>query len=629
MASAKAGGWGCGALRRGAAAGLFLALAFTAVPARAGDNAAFVSYSGVPPRMEPGGKATVTVRMLNTGTTTWRTSVVEETSGGTKTTTRTSFSLDSVGDDWGVKGVPVTGSVAPNAPRDFRFTITAPSKRGSYTFRWRMARNTFVTERPIIPAKPGEGFGARTDAMTILVGPDESPSFKGTVDDQEWLTGRPITPVTLPDATGGNGALSYALTCALPPGVTFNETRKRVSGTPRGEWSRKTCAWKVTDVDGDTDTETFRIRAKLPLLILEPTKLGVKEGESKDFTVKLAARPQGDVTVSLSSADAGAADVKPKSLTFRKTDYGRTQTVTVEGKKDDDYADESTTIRLRASGGGYDRVTASLPVTVTDGGTEPPPTLPPVEDQIWPKGQPVSKTLPAAAGGTPPYTYGLSPPLPAGVTRSARTLSGTPANAQDAKTYTYTVTDSKDKEAFREFTIGVAVMVVDPASLKITEGGSGTFDVKLAAKPKDSVVVSVTSRDTGAVSMAAGLTSLTFTETNYSRTQTVTVNGVQDTDASDETTIVDLSASGGGYEGVSATAVVNVDDDEEPAQPGLVVNPASLTIKEGETAEFTVKLATQPTAGVTVSVTSANTGVASVNKGSLTFSRTGSAKRRR
>ncbi len=611
--------------------GLFLALAFTAVPARAGDNAAFVSYSGVPPRLEPGGKATVTVRMLNTGTTTWRTSVVEETSGGTKTTTRTSFSLDSVGDDWGVQGVPVTGSVAPNAPRSFRFTITAPSKRGSYTFQWRMARNTFVTERPIIPAKPGEGFGARTDAMTILVEPDESPSFKGTVDDQEWLTGRAISPVvTLPDAMGGNGALSYALSCALPPGVTFNDTRRRISGTPSREWPRKTCRWKATDVDGDTDTETFTISAKRPVLILEPTKLEVEEGESKTFTVKLAARPQGNVTVSLSSADAEAADVDHTSLTFNTDNYGRTQEVTVEGKQDKDRDNESTNIRLRASGGGYDRVTASLPVAVTDDDTEPPPPeLPPVDDQVWPKGKPVSETLPAATGGTPPYTYGLSPdpPLP-GVTfnPSTRILSGTPTQARDAVDYIYTVTDAKNKEAFRKFTIGVAVLVVSPASLEIAEGGSGTFNVKLAAKPKDSVVVSVTSRDTGAVSMAAGLTSLTFTETNYSRTQTVTVNGVQDTDASDETTIVDLSASGGGYEGVSATAVVNVDDDEEPVQPGLVVNPASLTIKEGETAEFTVKLATQPTAGVTVSVTSANTGVASVNKGSLTFSRTGYGK---
>ncbi len=631
MANVKTGGWGCGALRRGAAAGLFLALAFTAVPARAGDNAAFVSSSGVPPRMERGGKATVTVRMLNTGTTTWRTSVVEETSGGTKTTTRTSFSLDSIGDDWGVKGVPVTGSVAPNAPRSFRFTITAPSKIGSYTFQWRMVRSTVVTERPIIPAKPGEGFGARTDAMTILVEPDESPSFKGTVDDQEWLTGRAISPVvTLPDAMGGNGALSYALSCALPPGVKFNEPRKRISGTPSREWPRKTCTWKVTDVDGDADTETFTISAKRPALILKPTKLEVEEGKSKSFTVKLAARPQGNVTVSLSSADAGAADVDHTSLTFNRDNYGRTQEVTVEGKQDKDRDDESTNIRLRASGGGYDRVTASLPVAVTDDDTEPPPPeLPPVDDQVWPKGKPVSKTLPAATGGSGGLTYSLSPdpPLP-GVTfnPSTRILSGTPTQAQDAKTYTYTVTDSKDEEAFREFTIGVAALVVNPTSLEITEGGSGTFAVKLAAKPKNSVVVSVTSRDTGAVSVARGSTSLTFTEANYSQTQMVTVDGEQDVDASDESTIIDLRARGGGYDGVSATVVVTVNDDEEPAQPGLVVDPASLTIKEGETAEFTVKLATQPTAGVTVSVTSANAGVASVNRGSLTFSRTGYGK---
>ena len=56
--------------RRGKAAGLFLALALAAGAAYGGDNASFVSYAGVPATMKPGAKATVTVRMKNTGTKT-------------------------------------------------------------------------------------------------------------------------------------------------------------------------------------------------------------------------------------------------------------------------------------------------------------------------------------------------------------------------------------------------------------------------------------------------------------------------------------------------------------------------------------------------------------------------------
>ena len=503
-------------------AGLFLALTFTAGAASGGDDAAYVRHVDVPLLMLTGEKKMVTVTMRNTGTTTWRTSVVETTDGATKTTTRTSFSLDSVGDDWGVKGKVVSGSVAPNAPYDFRFQITAPTKAGSYTFRWRMARSTVVTERPIIPAKPGEGFGASTDAITIHVERDTAPVLSGHAKSQKWVRGKAIKPVTLPKATGGNGKLHYALSPDPPAGVTFNDVTRVLSGTPKAE-PAKTYTYTVTDSDSNT---------------------AASDSATQKFTIEVV---------------------------------------------------------------------------------EPPgPTLPPVGNFVWPKGQRVSETLPAATGGSGGYGYELSPKPPAGVTfnQSTRVLSGTPTNAQDATRYTYTVTDSAKATASRTFTIGVAALVVTPTSSTIKEGGSGTFDVKLAAKPTGNVTVSVTSRDSGAVSVAPESASLTFTDTNYSQTQTVRVDGVQDLDASDESTIIDLNASGGGYNGVTATVVVKVDDDEEPVQPALVVAPTSLTIKEGSTGSFTVKLKTQPTAAVTVSVTSANAGVASVEKGSLSFSTT-------
>ncbi len=172
------------AFRRAAVAGLFLVLALTAGAASAGDNSAFVSYSDVPQKMEPGKSAWVTVTMRNTGTTTWATTVVRETTQGTVTTTRTSFRLGAVGHDWDVGAVAVSGSVAPNAPRSFRFRITAPDTPGTYPFQWRMARDTIVIERPRIPASPDWGFGATTPRKMIVVAavpkpppPDTAPSF--------------------------------------------------------------------------------------------------------------------------------------------------------------------------------------------------------------------------------------------------------------------------------------------------------------------------------------------------------------------------------------------------------------------------------------------------------------------
>ena len=264
MMTSRIGGPGCAALRRGAVAGLFFAFALTAGAASGGDNAAFVSYSDVPSTMMPGGTATVTVTMRNTGTTTWKATVETEADDFEQTRTRTTFLLDAVGDGWGVSGVAVSGSVASNATRSFEFTITAPETRGNYTFQWQMSRDTVVTTRPTRP-RTTNSFGAVTTAQTIMVGPDTAPSFDGTIPNQEWLRGSQIEPVTLPGATGGNGTLSYALTsCYLPGGVTYDRARKRISGTPRTAWGPTPCTWKVTDSDdntaaSDADTETFTI----------------------------------------------------------------------------------------------------------------------------------------------------------------------------------------------------------------------------------------------------------------------------------------------------------------------------------------------------------------------------------
>ena len=61
-----------------------------------------------------------------------------------------------------------------------------------------------------------------------------------------------------------------------------------------------------------------------------------------------------------------------------------------------------------------------------------------------------------------------------------------------------------------------------------------------------------------------------------------------------------------------------------PAAPGLVVSPTTLTVAEDGTGSFTVKLATQPTASVTVSVAVAasDVGEATVDMASLTFTTT-------
>ncbi|MCY3968834.1 MAG: hypothetical protein OXG74_02790, partial [Acidobacteria bacterium] len=645
MMTSRMGGPGCVGLRRVTVAGLFLALAFTAGAASAGDNAAFVSYTGVPSAMHPGDTATVTVKMKNTGTTTWESSVVTQTHGSVRTTTRTTYLLKAIGHGWGVNGVAVTGSVAPNASRSFEFTITAPqtTTKRNYAFRWQMSRKTVVTERPTgrpmrTTSTQGTAFGAATPNRTIQVGPDTAPSFGNkTIPNQEWLRGKAIDAVTLPAATGGNGPLSYALSgCYLPGGVTFDRATRRLNGTPRTAWGPTTCTYKVTDADdntaaGDAAELEFTIRVKRPVLTVSPD-LTVTEGDSGTFTVQPSMQPTGTVTVTVSSGDTKVATVSPASLTFTATNYTTAKTVTVTGVKDVDGLDDSTTVRLSASSGGYNNVSASVNVTVDD--SYEPPVVPQSLTVVEGGSTPFTVALATQPTGTVTVSVSSADTEVAGVTESSLTFTRTNYSTPQ----TVNVTGAQDDDASDEnTTVEVAAngggyggesasvkvrvndddergLIVSPSKLTIDEGNTGSFTVALATRPTGAVTVRVSSGDTGVATVSPS--SLTFRTTSYSTPQTVTVTVGRDADASDENTSVNLRASGGDYGGISASVPVMRTD---PDIPVLLVSPSELTVDETDTGSFTVALATRPTGTVTVSVASGDTGAVTVSKSSLTF----------
>ena len=641
MMTSRMDGSGCAALRRGAVAGLFLGLAFTAGAASGGDNAAWVSYSGVPSAMHPGDTATVTVTMSNTGTTTWQTTVVTETDDSTQTTTRTRYSLDAVGHGWGVSGVAVSGSVAPNATRSFEFTITAPETAGSYTFRWRMSRTTVVTDRPIhARSTPGTSFGAATPSQTIQVARDTAPSFGNlTIPDQEWLRGSRIEPVTLPEATGGNGALSYSLACYLPGGMTYDRARKRISGTPRTAWGPTDCTWKVTDSDdntaaSDADTEEFTIWVRRPALVLSTASLTVKEGKDETFTVKLAARPTGNVTVAVTSADEEAAGPDPASLTFTTANYASTQTVTVTGVEENlDFDNESTSIGLSASGGGYNGVSASVAVTVIDNDDDGSPTFgnQTIPDQDWVKDSRITPvTLPKATGGNGTLSYALSCSLPRGIARNSFRISGTPRTVGGPTTCTWSVTDSDgntsasdaDTETFTievvpdtppvfDWTVGNQVWVEGTPvafTLPSATGGNGTLTYALSCSlprgiARNSFRISGTPRTVG------GPTTCTWSVTDSD-------GNTSASDADTETFTIEVVPPD------TPPVFSRPVDDLEWVQ-GTAIAPVTLPGATGGNGDLTYALSPSPPAGVTFSPSTRTlSGTPTATQGAATYTYT-------
>ena len=100
---------------------------------------------------------------------------------------------------------------------------------------------------------------------------------------------------------------------------------------------------------------------------------------------------------------------------------------------------------------------------------------------------------------------------------------------------------------------------------------------------------------------------LTFTASTWGTAQTVTVTAAEDDDAVDDEVTLAHTASGGDYGSVTEDLPVTVADGDTV---GLVVDPVSVTVDEADDpatesiaehkATYTVKLASEPTAEVTV-----------------------------
>ena len=222
------------------------------------------------------------------------------------------------------------------------------------------------------------------------------------------------------------------------------------------------------------------------------------------------------------------------------------------------------------------------------------------------------------------------------VSNRSVTVTGTAANSQAAaNSETMTVTGAS-LTLTDDDTAGLAVSPATTASsrLRTTEsGGTDTFTVKLSSEPTGDVVLGVASSDTteGTVSTS----SLTFTATTWSTAQTVTLTGVDDSPTPSNPnpsagnrpytvtlTVNAMSTADDNYDALASSPVtvyaVNA-DNEYGLDVGTVMGQAT---EAGGTATFTVALVTQPSAAVTVSVSSQDTSEGAASPSSLTFAAT-------
>ena len=378
-------------------------------------------------------------------------------------------------------------------------------------------------------------------------------------------------------------------------------------------------------------------------LMLSATTLDVDEGGQNTYTVKLQTQPTTTVTVTVSSDDTDAATVSGPTLRFTPSNWDTEQTVTVRGVNDGDSDGETVTVTHTASGGEYAGVTETVTVTVDD------------DDTRGITFTPAARTIREGATGTYDVKLNTAPTADVtvaissdntDVTVNKSSLTFTTVNY--ARNQRVTVTAAQDADAAddtanlrhrpsggdysageaKDFMVTVtdddtAGLMLSATTLGVDEGGQNTYTVKLQTQPTTTVTVTVSSDDTDAATVSGP--TLRFTPSNWDTEQTVTVRGVNDGDSDGETVTVTHTASGGEYEGVTASVRVTVDDDDTR---GITFTPAARTIREGATGTYDVKLNTAPTADVTVAISSDNPDV-TVNKSSLTFTTVNYARNQR
>jgi OmpA family protein/glucodextranase-like protein len=401
---------------------------------------------------------------------------------------------------------------------------------------------------------------------------------------------------------------------------------------------------------GNTDNDAVAIT-------VNPTSglVTTEAGGTAQFTVVLGSQPTANVSVGLSSSDVTEGTVAPASVTFTTANWSVAQMVTVTGVND--LIDDGNVPYTIVTG----------PATSTDGvygGLNPPDVSVSNTDNdaAGITVNPIAGLVTTEAGGTAQFTVVLAsqPTANVGIGLSSSdnteglvapaSLTFTSGNWNVAQTVTVTGVDDFLDDGNIAYSVltglstsadasynglnpanvslsntdnDAAGITVNPTAGLVTTETAGTaqFTVALTSQPTANVAIGLSSSDLTEGTVAPA--SLTFTAANWSVAQTVTVTGVDDltVDGSVAYTVVTAPATSPdpGYNGLNAANVAVTNNDNDVA--GVTITPTAglVTSEAGGTAQFTARLNTQPSAGVSIAISSSDPTEGTVAPLLLTF----------
>ena len=213
---------------------------------------------------------------------------------------------------------------------------------------------------------------------------DLMPTFEqASIPDKSYDRDLPIDSETLPAATGGDGALTYAISPHLPAGLTFDPATRLLSGTPTTAQPATLYTYTATDSDAvDPDSASLTFRVTVEAVASVSISAGVEEVDEGDdrtpvaVTLTLSEAVTGEVAIALASTGTARLgsdfDLASTEVTVVEGSTQATTTITPIRDLEAEY-DEIITLKIDSvAGRGEIGAPSSVRIVIRDLGAPPP-----------------------------------------------------------------------------------------------------------------------------------------------------------------------------------------------------------------------------------------------------------------
>ena len=374
---------------------------------------------------------------------------------------------------------------------------------------------------------------------------------------------------------------------------------------------------------------------------VDPRSLNVEEDDNTGamYTVRLDAEPAGDVEITVVGGE-DVINVDQRTLSFPAADWITTErTVKVTAPNDANAVDETVTLTHTATiGTGDDAEEATLrnvSVTVRVDDDDPrgvtvsaltPEEVPEAGRATYmirlntQPTAPVTVDIGGASGEitVSPSRLVFNPSGDVGLYSTDQPVTVFAGEDFDAENDTARLTHTvRGGDYTGEAAASVSVTVDDndehgvtvgPPSLDIAAGARGTFSIALNSQPTNTVRITVAENSDD---LSVSPSRLSFSSSNWNRPQTVTVrveSDAQPTSGIILTNAIDMTSSSRD-KSYDTEDPADVTVDISVPTSAVRLSRSSLTVDEGRTAEYTVRLASDPEGSVPASINSSNSAV--------------------